>query len=98
MVRSHYDKYDDNSNNAVRCRSVAASGISLLGVGRRAAASERLSAPSLPFNRKADLPLLAPHPSRPRAPLWQAGVCALRFSSTTNGVAKNAPSKPCHVR
>jgi hypothetical protein len=34
MVRSHYDKYDDNSNKAVRCRSVAASGISLLGTPR----------------------------------------------------------------
>jgi hypothetical protein len=31
VVRSHYDKYDNNSNKAVSCRSVAASGISLLG-------------------------------------------------------------------
>jgi hypothetical protein len=31
MVRSHYDKYDNNSNKAVSCRSVAAPGISLLG-------------------------------------------------------------------
>jgi hypothetical protein len=35
MVRSHYDKYDDNSNKSVRRRSVSASGISLLVVGRR---------------------------------------------------------------
>ena len=34
MVRSHYDKYDDDYNKAVRCRSVAASGISLLGTPR----------------------------------------------------------------
>ena len=34
MVRNHYDKYDDNSHKAVNCRSVAASGISLLGAPR----------------------------------------------------------------
>jgi hypothetical protein len=98
MVRGHYDKYDDNSSEAFRCRTVAAAGISILGLGRRAAACGRRSPPSLPVNRKEDSPLFAPRPSRRRALLWPAGVCALHFSSTKDDVAKNAPLKPCHVR
>ena len=46
--------------------------------------------PELRLNRTEDSPLLALHLSCPRALLCPAGVCALRFSSTTDGVARNA--------
>jgi len=67
---------------------------------RRAAKRGADSAAHCPylFSRKEDLPLLAPHLWHRRALLWLVGVCALRFSSTIDGVARDAPSRPCHGR
>jgi hypothetical protein len=97
VVRSHYHNYgNDNSNEAAKCRSVTATGISLLGRDAALRGPDG-KAPSV-FSQKAGLPLLAPHPSRPRALLCPAGVCVLRFSPTTNDVAKSALSKSCRAR
>src|SRR5262249_31015225 len=59
-----------------------------------------ISALLLPYliSRTGDLPLLAPHLSHRRALLWPGGVCASRFSLTTNGVATDALLRPCHGR
>ena len=48
------------------------------------------------ISRKEDLTLFSPHLSGRRTLLWPTGVCALRFSSTSDGVVRNAPSRPCH--
>lgn len=68
-------------------------------VTRRRAATLRPHS-TLPYllTRKEDSPLLAPHLYRGHALPCLAGVCALRFSSTTDGVARNAISRPCHGR
>ena len=86
---------DDNPNTKSSGRN-RRTGLSLLEVGTPRAASGRRSAPSLPVSRKEDSPLLAPHLCCRLALLWPAGVCALRFSTTTDGVVRNATSRPYH--
>lgn len=50
----------------------------------------------LRLSRKEDSFLFSPRLSGQRTLLWPAGACASRFSSTSDGVARNAFSRPFH--
>ena len=85
MVRSHDDNANDYNSKDDTKRTGTAAGISVL---------EFYCA----LNQTEGSPLFGPRPCHLRELLCPAAFYALRSSSTTGAVAKNAPSKLSHAR